>query len=88
VTHDDPTRHDPTIAAEFYATLLGGTVSCEPPRPDSMLAWLQSQPPEERTPEAINAEFKRRGIPEPDPEDAWAWENPRYRRPRSDPQDT
>jgi hypothetical protein len=81
VTHDDATQHDQTIAAEFYATLLGGQLSHEPPRADSMLAWLLSLPPEERTGEAIDAEWKRRGIPAPNPDEAWAWENPRYRRP-------
>jgi hypothetical protein len=45
-----------------------------------MLAWFLSLPPEERTGDAIDAEHKRRGIPDPDPEEGWAWENPRYRR--------
>ena len=80
VTHADATQHDPTVAAEFYATLLGGHLSYEPPRPESMLAWFLSLPPEERTGDAIDAEHKRRGIPDPDPEEGWAWENPRYRR--------
>jgi hypothetical protein len=81
VTHDDATLHDPDIAAEFCATLLGGHVSYEPPRADSMLAWFLALPPEERSGEAITAEWKRRGIPVPVPGEGWVWENPRYRRP-------
>jgi hypothetical protein len=86
VTHDD-TRHDQTLAAEFYATLMGGQVSHEPPPSDSMLAWFLSLPPEERTGEAITAERKRRGLPAPVPGEGWAWENPRFRRPRREPDD-
>jgi hypothetical protein len=49
------------LAAEFYATLMGGTVSYDPPPPDSMLAWLLAQP-RPLAPGAISAEWARRGI--------------------------
>jgi hypothetical protein len=72
----DVTNHDPRLAAEFAATLMGGRVADGPPPPDSMLAWLMANSPV--TPEEIAAEWGRRGI-QIDPADGWAWDNPRFR---------
>ncbi len=48
------------ITARFAAQMLGGTISHDPPPPDSMLGWVLRH--RGATPDEIHAEFARRGL--------------------------
>jgi hypothetical protein len=63
-----------TLAAQFYATLMGGRLVMGPPDPDSMLAWWLALEPEQRTRRALEAEWDRRGMT-PDPEGGFGYDS-------------